>query len=224
MWQHVFLAGSILIAGLLLGGFLDPVADAVTGKTAPEMEDSSWKTQVANRTPQKATFAGGCFWCIEAVYQGRKGIGAAISGYAGGKQSTATYAEVSSGTTDHREAVRLRYYPSIISYERLLDIYWRSIDPTDPRGQFADRGPQYTTAIYAHTPRQWRLAKRSKRELAQGGRFDEPIVTAVLNATTFFRAEAYHQNFSMRNTARYELYVRASGRKSFLRKTWNTSK
>jgi len=202
---------------LLYSGALDPVADLVLDE--PEM-DQAWRDRVQDEQPHNATLAGGCFWCIEAAYEGREGIATAISGYAGGNASTATYDQVLTGTTDHREAVRVRYYPSIISYEKILDIFWRSIDPMDPGGQFTDRGPQYTTAIYAHTPEQYRQAVRSKQELNDSDRFDKPIVTTVTNYTTFFRAEEYHQNYSQKNTARYEAYETASGRSSFTEERW----
>ncbi len=206
--------GLILIAG----GFM-------TQEQAPDrpVQKEDWLSEVENRTPKKATFAGGCFWCMEAAYEDVKGVASAVSGYAGGKESTADYRTVSTGETDHREAVRIRYYPSIISYGELLDMYWRSIDPTDAGGQFTDRGHHYTTAIYAHDREQYRLAKHSKRNLSESGKFDEPIVTEVINFTTFFPAEDYHQNYSRKNTVRYETYTRASGRKGFVKKVWENS-
>ncbi len=197
------------------------VYGAIPDRSAAQDED--WKDQVQNQEPAKATFAGGCFWCIEAVYEDVEGVGAAISGYAGGKESTATYDQVLTGETGHREAVRVRYYPSVVSYGELLDLYWRSIDPTDAGGQFSDRGPQYTTAIYAHNQRQYRLAEQSKENLSQSGRFEEPIVTEIENFTTFFRAEDYHQNYSKKRTARYKVYETASGRKGFLEEIWDDS-
>jgi len=152
-----------------------------------------------------------------------KGVEAAISGYAGGKKQTATYDQVTTGTTDHREAVRVQYYPSIITYEELLDIYWRSIDPTDPNGQFSDRGPHYTTAIYPYNQKQYELAVQSKQNLSESGKFQEPIVTEIENYTTFFRAEDYHQNYSKKNTVQYKAYERASGRKGFVERVWKDS-
>lgn len=183
----------------------------------------SWRDNITNQTPVNATFAGGCFWCIEGAYMGVEGVEAAISGYAEGREATATYDRVTTGETEHREAVRVRYYPSIISYEELLNIYWKSIDPTDPGGQFSDRGPQYTTAIYPHNDEQYRLAKQSKQNLSQSGKFDESIVTEIENYTTFFRAEDYHQNYSKKNTAQYKAYERASGRKGYVEKVWDDS-
>lgn len=184
-------------------------------------ENKSWMEKVEDREPEKATFAGGCFWCTEAVFEDVDGVSAAISGYAEGKESTATYEQVNTGNTDHREAVRIRYYPSVVSYEELLDKYWRSIDPTDDGGQFVDRGYQYTTAIYAHDREQYRKALESKRNLSNSGKFDEPIVTEVKNFTTFFRAEDYHQNYSERRTASYKVYKKSSGREGYLDQFWD---
>ncbi len=206
----------------IVGGVVALQSTGGGGEAAPL--NQSWRADLpADAEAQAATFAGGCFWCIEAVYEGQRGVASAVSGYAGGREETATYDQVVTGTTDHREAVRVRYYPELVSYERLLELYWRSIDPTDAGGQFADRGPQYTTAIYAHTPAQYRQAVASKRELNASGRFDEPVVTEVLNASTFFRAEDRHQNYSRRRTARYKAYERASGRTGFLQRVWGAS-
>ena len=185
--------------------------------------DRQWRSNVSNLTLNNATFAGGCFWCIEGAYMGVKGVESAVSGYAGGKASTATYERVLTGETNHREAVRVRYYPSVVSYSELLDIFWKSIDPTDPGGQFSDRGFQYTTAIYTHDKRQRKLAIDSRENLSESGRFDEPIVTKIKNYTTFFRAEEYHQNYSKKNTAQYKAYERASGRKGFVNRVWDES-
>lgn len=182
--------------------------------------EADWKSEVENKKYQKATFAGGCFWCTEAVFEDKRGVAAVISGYAGGKESTATYDQVKTGETSHREAVRIRYYPSVVSYEELLDSYWKSIDPTDEGGQFVDRGYQYTTAIYAHNERQYRLAKKSKENLSESGKFDEPIVTEIKNFSTFFRAEDQHQNYSEKRSASYNIYKEASGRKGYLEKFW----
>lgn len=195
----------------------------ITANEQTQVSQEEWRSQVENRSPINATFAGGCFWCIEGAYMGTEGVEAAISGYAGGNKSTATYGQVTTGTTDHREAVRVKYYPSVISYEELLDMYWRSIDPTDAGGQFSDRGPHYTTAIYAHDLDQYWLAKQSRENLSKSGKFDEPIVTEVKNFTTFFRAEDRHQNYSRENPVRYRTYERASGRKGFVEKLWNES-
>lgn len=202
-------AGTVALASVLSA----PGADRMT----PEERDA-WRANVTGE-PELATFAAGCFWCIEAVYDSTAGVGVAISGYAGGSAETATYEQVLTGTTGHREAVRVKYFPSVVSYPELLDLFWRSIDPTDAGGQFADRGPQYTTAIYAHTPRQYRLALGSRRNVSE--RFSDPIATEVVNVTTFFPAEDYHQNYSRKSAAAYEAYKHASGRTLILPRIWD---
>ena len=215
---------SFVLLGMVLTvwqfGFLDYLSqDGSTGVNIDQSNDE-WRNNVSGEYPVNATFAGGCFWCIEGVYMGVEGVDAAISGYSGGKASTATYRQVTTGTTDHRETVRVQYYPSIISYKELLDMYWTSIDPTDPNGQFSDRGPHYTTAIYTHNDKQYELAKESKENLSESGKFDEPIVTEIENYTSFYRAEDYHQNYSRKNTAEYKAYERASGRTGFIEDNW----
>lgn len=208
----------LLISAALTGPALNYLYG---GSPDKERENTEWREEVENKTLKKATFAGGCFWCIEAIYEGKRGVDSAVSGYTGGKSSTATYRQVATGGTDHREAVLVKYYPSLISYEELLKSYWTSIDPTDKGGQFSDRGYQYTTAIYAHSTEQYKLAMQSKENLSDSGKFEEPIVTEVLNTTEFYVAEDYHQNYSRRNTAAYEAYERASGRTGYVERTWN---
>lgn len=209
----------LLYLAAMAGPILQSLEQIETTETSVERNDS-WKELVEDKTPEKATLAGGCFWCIEAVYDQRKGVESAVSGYTGGRANTATYNQVSLGNTEHREAVEVKYYPSIISYSEVLDIYWRSIDPTDEGGQFSDRGYQYTTAIYAHDTEQYRLALHSKQNLSDTGKFDEPIVTEILNATEFYVAEDYHQNYSRKNTASYKAYEKASGRAGYVERKW----
>ncbi|MBN1493148.1 MAG: peptide-methionine (R)-S-oxide reductase MsrB [Candidatus Omnitrophica bacterium] len=173
-------------------------------------------------TDQKvATFAGGCFWCIEASFDGVEGVSSAISGYTGGTIQDPSYEQVSSGSTGHYEAVQVTFDPEVIEYEDLLDIFWRSIDPTDPKGQFADKGSQYKTAIFYHDQEQKTLAERSKKELQASGIFDKPIVTEIKKAEKFYRAEDYHQNYHKTCSIQYQMYKRSSGREGFLKKTWN---
>jgi peptide methionine sulfoxide reductase msrA/msrB len=167
-----------------------------------------------------ATFAGGCFWCIEAAFDGKEGVVAAVSGYTGGEGDDPTYEEVCTGLTGHYEAVQVTFDPRTISYESLLNIYWRSIDPTDAAGQFADKGSQYKSAIFYHDDEQKTTAERSKEELALSGVFDQPIVTEIKPAMPFYPAEAYHQNYHTTCSIQYQLYKRGSGRESFLKKTW----
>lgn len=170
-----------------------------------------------------ATFAGGCFWCMVSPFEEMPGIKKVVSGYTGGHTENPTYEEVCSDTTGHYEAVQITFDPAAFPYEELLDIYWRQIDPTDEGGQFNDRGLSYRTAIFYHNDTQKHLAEQSKQALAESGRFDKPIVTKILPATTFYEAEEYHQNFHKKNKSHYERYRKGSGRDAFIEKHWGTS-
>jgi len=174
----------------------------------------------ARNKTSTATFAGGCFWCIEHDFQELPGVVGVISGYAGGRRENPTYEEVSSGRTGHYEAVQVYYDPAKVTYAQLLDIFWRHIDPTDPGGQFADRGSQYRTAVFYHDAEQKRLAEESREALAKSGKFTKPIVTAIVPFERFYRAEEYHQDYAHKSPVRYELYREGSGRNRFLRETW----
>lgn len=169
---------------------------------------------------KKATFAGGCFWCMEPAFEGLDGVVDVMAGYTGGNEKNPTYKEVSSGKTGHVEAVQVLYDPKRISYKSLLDIFWRQIDPTDPGGQFADRGPSYKTVIFYHDEEQKRLAEESKKSLEVSGIFDKPIVTEIRPAGPFYPAEQYHQDYYKKNPIRYKFYRYASGRDGFLKKYW----
>jgi peptide methionine sulfoxide reductase msrA/msrB len=169
---------------------------------------------------ERATFAGGCFWCMEPPFEKLEGVSDVISGYTGGHKEYPTYKEVSGGTTGHVEAVQITYYPSIITYSELLDVFWMQIDPIDPNGQFVDRGSQYRSAIFYHNNEQKRLAKRSKQEQNRSGRFEKPVVTEIIEASAFYRAEEYHQDYSKKNPIRYKYYRFRSGRDQYLTKIW----
>lgn len=168
----------------------------------------------------KATFAGGCFWCTEADFEKLPGVVKVISGYTGGQKGNPTYEEVSSGTTGHLEAVQVYYDPSKISYEELLDYFWKHVDPTDSGGQFVDRGLQYRSVIFYHDEEQKRLAEKSKEELGKSGRFNKPIVTEILKFTKFYDAEEYHQDYYKTHALKYKYYRWGSGRDQFLEKVW----
>jgi methionine-S-sulfoxide reductase len=172
---------------------------------------------------EKATFAGGCFWCMEPPFEKLEGVRSVTSGYTGGTVNNPTYQQVSSGATGHAEAVEIVYDPAKVSYERLLDVFWMNVDPTDPQGQFADKGSQYRTAIFYHSEEQKRLAEESKARLAQSGKFDKPLVTAIAPAGAFYPAEDYHQDYYKKNTVHYKLYRLGSGRETFLKRTWGDS-
>ncbi len=167
-----------------------------------------------------ATFAGGCFWCMEPPFDKLDGVHSVVSGYTGGEEENPTYDEVSSKQTGHVEAVQIQYDPEVITYEQLLQVFWRQIDPTDNEGQFVDRGPQYVSAIFYHNEEQKELAEMSKRELAASGPFQEDIVTSIRPAMTFYQAEDYHQDYYKKNSLSYKYYRNKSGRDDFLDEVW----
>ncbi|MGD8250948.1 MAG: peptide-methionine (S)-S-oxide reductase MsrA [Desulfobacterales bacterium] len=167
-----------------------------------------------------AIFAGGCFWCTESDFEKVDGVAEVISGYIGGHKKDPTYREVTAGGTGHAEAVMVRFDPETVSYEALLDHFWRHVNPTDAGGQFVDRGSQYRSAIFYLSPDQQRLAEASKKRLASEGPFEVPIVTEIVAATEFYPAEDYHQDYYKKNPFRYTVYRKGSGRDQFLEKTW----
>jgi peptide-methionine (S)-S-oxide reductase len=172
----------------------------------------------------KATFAGGCFWCMEEVFEGVDGVVSATSGYMGGHKGNPSYEEVSAGGTGHAESVEVSYDPAKVTYTKLLEFYWRNIDPTDPQGQFCDKGTQYRSAIFYHDETQKRLAEESKKAVEKSKPFRGPILTEIVPASQFYPAEEYHQNFSQKNPLRYKLYKYNCGRAQRLQQLWGISK
>lgn len=169
---------------------------------------------------QKATFAGGCFWCMQPFFDRTKGVQQTVVGYTGGTTANPTYKQVTSGKTGHAEAIEITYDPKQVSYERLLDIYWRNIDPTAKDQQFYDQGTQYRTAIFVHDDEQKKIAEDSKAKLEASGKFKKPIVTQIVPASEFYPAEEYHQKYYQKNSIQYEGYHQASGRDNFFKKIW----
>lgn len=167
-----------------------------------------------------AAFAGGCFWCMEAPFKRVKGVLDVRSGYTGGNVENPTYEEVCTQLTGHYEAVEVAYDPLLVSYEELLEVFWKQIDPTDEGGQFYDRGPSYRTAIFYYSEEQRIEAEASKAALGASGRFKKPIVTEIKKASIFYPAEGYHQNYYKKNPTRYEMYKKGSGRDAFIKKYW----
>lgn len=167
-----------------------------------------------------AIFGGGCFWCLEPPYDKLPGVVSTISGYTGGSRANPSYELVSSGNSGHVEVLQVIYDPKQVSYQQLLDVYWRNVDPVAVNRQFCDRGPQYRSAIFAVGPEQRRLAEASKAKLAASGRFDQPIATEILNAVTFYPAEAYHQDYYVKNPVRYRFYRFNCGRDQRLEQLW----
>ncbi|HPJ38622.1 MAG TPA: peptide-methionine (S)-S-oxide reductase MsrA [Spirochaetota bacterium] len=169
---------------------------------------------------QKATFAGGCFWCMVFPFERMEGVEKVVSGYTGGHTLNPSYEDVTTGATGHLEAVEITFDPAKISYETLLDIFWKQINPTDAGGQFVDRGPQYKTAILYHSPAQKEAAEKSLRALENSGRFNKSIVTEIKEAGPFYPAEDYHQDFHKKNPVRYRIYRQNTGRDLFLKEIW----
>jgi peptide-methionine (S)-S-oxide reductase len=167
-----------------------------------------------------ATFAGGCFWCMEPPFDELVGVVSTTSGYSGGLRPNPTYGEVSRGGTGHAEVVQVRYDPSKIGYAQLLDVFWRNVDPTTPDRQFCDTGDQYRTAIFYHDLDQKRLAERSRQDLEAAGRLRQPIVTEISEAREFWPAEEYHQDYYKKNPVRYKLYRYRCGRDQRLQELW----
>jgi peptide-methionine (S)-S-oxide reductase len=179
---------------------------------------------VASAAPEpslaKATFAGGCFWCMEPPFDALEGVVSTTSGYTGGSKANPTYEEVSAGGTGHTEAVEIVYDPSKVSYEKLLDVFWHNIDPTARDRQFCDKGSQYRSAIFTHDDTQRRLAEESKQALERAKKLPGPIATAIAPAGPFYAAEAYHQDYYRKNPIRYRYYRYGCGRDARLRELW----
>ncbi|HEY5991354.1 MAG TPA: peptide-methionine (S)-S-oxide reductase MsrA [Candidatus Udaeobacter sp.] len=196
---------------LLALGYAGLTAIIVTGSRG---QNSS---PVETRT---AIFAGGCFWCIQPAFDKAKGVVKTVVGYCGGTEPNPTYQLVSSEKTSYRESIEITYDPAKISYEQLLDIYWRQIDPTQADGQFTDIGPSYRAAIFYGNEQEKKIAEASKEKLARSGKFNKRIVTEILPATKFYPAEAYHQKYYQQNPEHFEAFEEGSGRVSFQKKTW----
>ncbi|MBL1261235.1 MAG: peptide-methionine (S)-S-oxide reductase MsrA [Thiotrichaceae bacterium] len=171
---------------------------------------------------EKATFAGGCFWCMEPPFDQLKGVISTTSGYAGGDEVSPTYKEVAGGRTGHTEVIQIEYDPAKIDYQKLLDVFWRNIDPTAVDRQFVDVGKQYRSEIFYHNDIQRALALASRDALAESGVFDKPIVTEVTALKDFYKAEEYHQDFYQKNPVRYKFYRYNSGRDAYLKKKWGS--
>jgi len=168
-----------------------------------------------------AIFAGGCFWCIQPAFDKATGVIKTVVGYSGGTEPNPTYELVTSEKTRYRESIEITYDPTKISYDQLLDIYWRQIDPTQADGQFTDIGPSYRAAIFYSSDDEKKNAEASKEKLAGSGKFNRPIVTEILPAMKFYPAEAYHQKYYQQNPAHFEAFEKGSGRVSFEKKTWS---
>jgi len=199
---------------------------ALTGLGASIKKESTdpGAREVAKAEHEVATFAGGCFWCMEPPFEKLTGVQKVISGYTGGHKKNPTYEDVSYGSTGHVEAVQIHFDPAKISYQDLLEVFWRNVDPTDGEGQFVDRGDSYVTGIFVHNEEQKKQARESKRKLENSKRYDRKIVTPIIQATKFYPAEDYHQDYYKKNPIRYKYYRYRSGRDEFIEKTWGNER
>jgi peptide methionine sulfoxide reductase msrA/msrB len=213
--KTIFIIGAIFLIGIFLFGFQQ------SNDNKPKQEEKNTLMKTESKNYKIATFAGGCFWCVESDFEKVDGVIEAISGYTGGDEPNPTYKQVSAGGTGHTEAVQVHYDPDKITYKELLDVFWRHVDPTDAGGQFVDRGSQYRPAIFYHDEEQKRMAEESKLELEKSGRFTKPIATEIVPLGEFYIAEEYHQDYYDRNPLRYKMYRYGSGRDQFLSRTWS---
>lgn len=227
----VALAGGVALAlaGTTAGGSAPAAADTapdvelvptteVTPETDGVVPEATGEASVPGTA--RATFAGGCFWCMEPPYDDLDGVEATTSGFAGGTVEDPTYRQVASGETDHREVVQVTYDPTRVSYTRLLEVFWHNVDPTDGGGQFCDRGHQYTTAVYHHNDEQRRLAEASRARLAEADVLGDEVQTEIEALDDFWRVEEYHQDFYRKNPERYHSYREGCGRDRVLREIW----
>lgn len=206
-WIIVALIGMAIVIGLVL--FMNY-----------QQAKSNGSESVSYNEEQTAIFAGGCFWCMEPPFEKLMGVESVVSGYTGGEEVNPAYNDVASGKTEHLESVIITFDPEVISYEELLEVFWRQVDPTDAGGQFVDRGPQYATAIFYTNEQQKDLAEASKQNMQASGIFEGELVTPIRQAMTFYEAEEYHQDYYLKSEQRYEYYRDRSGRDQFIDKTW----
>jgi peptide-methionine (S)-S-oxide reductase len=202
--RRIILLG-VLTAGLLAGPVVHPQTES---------------RQASDARYEKATFAGGCFWCMEPPFDELPGVISTTSGYTGGRTKNPTYEQVSAGITGHAESVEVLFDPAKITYARLLDVFWKNIDPLTANRQFCDSGTQYRSGIYYHTEEQKRLAEASKKALEDSGRFKQPLVTEIVAATAFYPAEDYHQDYYKKNPIRFKYYKYNCGRARRLEELW----
>ena len=210
-----------MITGFVLGIGLIALTSVLPAFTEENADSQNTTEVVVSDSPLAvATFAGGCFWCVEAAFEKVPGVVEVISGYSGGVEESPTYRQVASGATGHTEAVQIHYDESVISYDGLLETLWRTADPTDNAGQYVDRGKQYRPEIFYHSDLQREAAVRSKQKLSESGRYENPVVIAITPATEFYPAEDYHQDYYKKNPVRYKIYRTGCGRDRRVKKLW----
>ena len=199
---------------------LIPLVALLTVACSAGLEAQVHQSVPAGASLRTAIFGGGCFWCVEEAFDEAAGVVSTTSGYTGGRVPDPTYEQVSSGRTGHVEVVQVVYDPARISFQQLLDVFWKNVDPLTPNQQFCDRGPQYRSAIFYEDAEQLRLAGASKTALERSGRFEQPIVTEIVAASRFYPAEEYHQNYYQKNPLRYKFYKTSCGRARRLEEVW----
>jgi peptide-methionine (S)-S-oxide reductase len=209
---------ALLVSAILVPGIA--LAASTASKPPATSKPATTTAAPAKAALQTATFAGGCFWCVETDFEQRPGIVSVVSGFTGGQKLNPTYEEVSAGGTGHAESVEITFDPSKVTYAKLLDIFWHSIDPTQANGQFCDHGNQYRSAIFYHDETQHRLADQSKRDIEASKVLKKPIVTQIVAATKFYPAEEYHQDFWKKDPVRYTSYREGCGRDKRLVEVW----
>jgi len=217
--NKLYTAFILFISVFLLAKFLPGNTN-----TFPHKSTEVVRTQMASENEEIAIFAGGCFWCMEHPFEDLPGVYQVLSGFTGGKKKNPAYNEVARGKTKHVEAVEIYFDPQIISYNDLLEIFWRNINPTDNDGQFVDRGAQYRTGIFYTSEKQSIIAEKSRNKLIKSGRFTKPIVTPLIKASPFYRAEEYHQDFFKKSYIRYKVYRAGSGRDEYINRVWGDEK
>ena len=202
---------ALILLGLFWTVLTDDSSELSANGTMMQSDETIWAI---------ATFAGGCFWCMEPPFDALDGVKSTVSGYTGGRLENPTYEQVSSGGTGHYEAIRIEFDPEKVSYQELLEVFWVNIDPTDGAGQFCDRGDQYRSAIFYHTEEQRQAAHASKKKLKESERLSKSVVTPIEPAATFYVAEDYHQDYYKKNPIRYKFYRTGCGRDRVLKKLW----
>ena len=211
--NKIYASFLIFLSYFIVTTFIPKNADSASKQSTAKVSEKSGIIETA-------LFAGGCFWCMEHPYENQPGISKALSGYTGGEKQNPTYNQVASGSTQHVEAVEIHFDPEVISYNDLLQIFWRNIDPTDADGQFVDRGKQYTTGIFYKNNQQKKSAEQSKKRLEGKNLFNKKIITKIVPAGKFYPAEEYHQDFFKKNYIRYRVYRAGSGRDEFIKRIW----
>jgi peptide methionine sulfoxide reductase msrA/msrB len=219
---------SVMCIMTVMGGLSSESAQAQSSTRTQTTQGQVSSGQIRQAVPRQylktAIFAGGCFWCMEPPFEKLKGVQSVEAGYTGGFIRNPTYELVSRTETGHLEAMRVTYDSRLLTYDDLLQVFWRNIDPTDATGQFADKGSSYRTAIFVANKQERAVAEKSKNALAASGRFRQPIVTAIRDASVFYPAEAYHQDYYKKNPYRYKNYKVGSGREQFINQTWGAEK